>query len=127
MSTPPAFSLTVRFLSPAHDGGALVTVFPPIGARHEHRSALGAGPCPPTVEQGGAQPLVRWQDGGAEPLADEATADTLDAHARLPAVVQGEAAAVIVVAAVMHQPPDSPVLLVAQSDDVIGHVRSSAG
>jgi len=52
-------------------------------------------------------------------LQTEAIADTLYAHTRLPAVVQGEAVAVIVVAAAMHQPPDSPILLVAQTDDVI--------
>ncbi len=127
MSTPAALSLTCGFLPPAHDGGALVAVFPPIGARHEHRSALGTGPRPPLVEQGGAQPLVVRQDGSAEPFAYKRKTDALDARARLPAVVQGETVAVIVVAAAMYQPADGPVLLVVQADDVIGHARPSAG
>ena len=61
MSTPAAFSFAGGFLPTAHDGGALVTILPPVGARCEHRPALGAGPRPTPVEQGGAQAFVQWQ------------------------------------------------------------------
>ena len=66
-------------LPPAHDGGTLVAVFPPVGARHKHRLALGTGPHLSSVEQSGAQPLIRWQNSGAEPLADEGIVNALNA------------------------------------------------
>ena len=106
MSTPAAFPFAGSFLSPAHIGGALVTVFAPIGARHEHRPALGTGPRLSSVEQGGTQPLVCWQDGGAEPFTDQGIGDTLDADTRLPAVIKSKTVAAVIIAAVMHQPPD---------------------
>ena len=112
MSTVAALSFAGGFLFPAHNSSALVTILSPVGARHEHRPALGAGPRLSSVEQSGAQPLVRWQDGGAEPLADQGIADTLDADTRLPAVVKSKAVAAVIISALMHQPPDGPVLLV---------------
>ena len=99
MSTPAAFPFAGSFLSPAHIGGALVTVFAPIGARHEHRPALGTGPRPSSVEQCGTQPLVCWQDGGAEPFADQGIADTLDTDTRFPAVIKSKAIAAVIIAA----------------------------
>ena len=95
MSTVAALSFAGGFLFPAHNS-----------------SALGTGPRLSSVEQSGAQPLVRWQDGGAEPLADQGIADTLDADTRLPAVVKSKAVAAVIISALMHQPPDGPVLLV---------------
>ena len=97
MSTPAALSLVCGFLPPAYNGGALVAVFPPVGARREHRPTLGAGPRPP-MEQGGAQPLVRWQDGGAEPFAVEGICDTLWADTFL-TIVQQKAVAIVVITA----------------------------
>ena len=114
MSTPAALPFVGGFLPPAHNGGALVTILPAVGARHKHRPTLGAGPRPSSVEQGGPKPLVCWQDGGAEPLTNKGTADTLDTDTRLPAVIKSKAVAAVIIAAVMYQPPDGPVLLVGQ-------------
>ena len=83
MSTPVAFSLVGGFLPPAHKNGALVAVFPPVGARYEHRPALGAAPCPSPMEQGGAQAFILGQNSGPEPFAVEGVADTLDAYAHI--------------------------------------------
>lgn len=114
MSTPAAFPFAGGFLLPAHNGSALVTVFASVRAQHKHRPTLGAGPRPSSVEQGGPKPLVCWQDGGAEPLTNKGTADTLDTDTRLPAVIKSKAVAAVIIAAVMYQPPDGPVLLVGQ-------------
>ena len=119
MSTPAAFPFAGGFLLPAHNGSALVTVFASVRARHKHRPTLGAGPRPSSVEQGGPQPLVCWQDGGAEPLTNKGIADTLDTDTRLPAVIKSKAVAAVIVAALMHQPPDGPVLLVGQPGNVL--------
>ena len=119
MSTPAAFPFAGGFLLPAHNGSALVTVFASVRARHKHRPTLGAGPRPSSVEQGGTQPLVCWQDGGAEPFADQGIADTLDADTRLPTVIKSAAVAAVIVVALMHQPPDGPVLLVGQPGNVL--------
>ena len=127
MSTLAALAFAGGFLPPAHNGGALITIFPPVGARHEHCPALGTGPRPLPVEQGGAQALIRWQNGGAEPLADKGVVDALNTDTRLPAVIQSKAVAVIVVAAIMYQPPDGPVLFVIQTDDIIGHAHPDPG
>ena len=126
MSTLAALSLVCGFLLSAHDGGALVAVFPPVGSRHEHRPALGTGPRLPLVEQGGAQLLVCWQDGGAKPFTVEGICNTLWADTFL-TIVQQKAVAIVVIAAVMDQPSDSPVLLIVQTNDVIGHARPSVG
>ncbi len=119
MSTPAALPFAGGFLPPVHNGGALVTILPTVGARHEYRPALGAGPRLSTVEQSGTQPLVCWQDGGAEPLTNKGIADTLDTDTRLPAVIKSKAVAAVIVAALMHQPPDGPVLLVGQVGNVL--------
>ena len=112
MSTPAAFPFAGGFLPPAHIGSALATVFASVGARHEHRPALGTGPRPSSVEQGGTQPLICWQDGGAEPLTNKGIADTLDTDTWLPAVIKSKAVAAVIIAAPTHQPPDGPILLV---------------
>ena len=62
---------------------------------------------------------VCWQDGGAEPFADQGIGDTLDADTRLPAVIKSKAVATVIIAALMHQPPDGPVLLVGQPGYVL--------
>ena len=126
MSTLAALSLVCGFLPPTHDSSALVTVFPSIGVRYEHRPALGTGPRLPLVEQGSAQPLVRWQDGGTKPFTVEGICDTLWADTFL-TIVQQKAVAIVVIATVMDQPSDSPILLIVQTNNVIGHARPSAG
>ena len=103
MSTPAAFPFAGGFLLPAHNGSALVTVFASVRARHKHRPTLGAGPRPSSVEQGGTQPLVCWQDGGAEPFTDQGIGDTLDADTRLPTVIKSKAVAGEVVGARHHR------------------------
>ena len=118
MSTAAAFSFAGGFLLPAHNGSALVTVFASVRTRHKHRPTLGAGPRPSSMEQSGTQPLVCWQDGGAEPFTDQGTGDTLNADTRLPAVIKSKAVAAVIVATFMHHPPDGPVLLVGQPGNV---------
>lgn len=78
------------------------------------------------MEQGGAQAFILGKNSGPEPFAVEGVADTLDAYAHI-AIIQGQTIPVIIVAAPMHQPPDSPVLLIIQADGVIGHAHPSAG
>ena len=102
MSTAAALSFAGGFLFPAHNSSALVTILSTVGARHEHRPALGAESRPSAIEQGSAQPLICWQDGGAEPFTDRGIADTLDADTRLPTVVKSEAVTAVIIAAVMH-------------------------
>ena len=114
MSMPAAFPFAGGFLPPAYIGSALATVFASVGVRHKHRSTLGTGSRLSSVEQGGTQPLVCWQDGGAEPFTDQGIGDTLDTDTRLPAVIKSKAVAAVIIAAVMYQPPDGPVLLVGQ-------------
>ena len=126
MSTLAAFSLVCGFLLSAYNGGALVAVFPPGGARHKHRPTLGTGPRLSPAEQGSTQPLVHWQNGGAEPFAVEGICDTLQTNTFF-TIVQQEAVAVIIVTAAMYQSLNGSVLLVGQTDDVIGHTRPSAG
>ena len=63
--------------------------------------------------------LPSVSDGGAEPLADQGIGDTLDADTRLPAVIKSKAVAAVIIAALMHQPPDGPVLLVGQPGNVL--------
>ncbi len=46
-------------------------------------------------------------------------ADTLDTDTRLPAVIKSKAVAAVIIAALMHQPPDGPVLLVCQAGNVL--------
>ena len=106
--------------------GALRAVFGPVGFWDVPAAAQDALFSFPAVEQGGAQALVQGQHRRPEPLADQRIADALRADTFLP-IVQQEAVAVLVVAALMHQPPDGSVLLVVQTDDVIGHARPSAG
>lgn len=119
MSTPAALPFAGSFLPPTHDSGAVITILPPVGARHEHCPTLGAESRSSAIEQGGTQPLICWQDGGMEPFTDQGIADTLDADTSLPTVIKSEAVAAVIIAAVMHQPPDSPVLLVGQAGNVL--------
>ena len=53
--------------------------------------------------------LIQRQYGGNEPAAEKRIADTLHTYARL-TVVQHNAVAVIIVAALMHKPTRRPVL-----------------
>ena len=86
----------------------------------------GRGKCPSTLpaappsdsgrrEQRGRQASVQGKDSGAEPFANQGVGDTLRTDTFL-AVVQEQTVPAIIVAALPHQPPDRPALL-------IGHVR----
>ena len=104
-------------LAPFHPfcgtGGAIESVVPGRGKRPPALPAV-----PPSDrgrrEQCGAQAGVQRKDGGAEPLADQGVGDALRTDTFL-AIVQKQTVSAIVVAALPHQPPGRPVLL-------IGHV-----
>ena len=94
-------------------GGAIESVVPGRGKRPPALPAV-----PPSDrgrrEQCGAQAGVQREDGGAEPLANQGVGDALRTDTFL-AIVQKQTVSAIVVAALPHQPPGRPVLL-------IGHV-----
>jgi len=106
--------------------GALRAVFGPVGFWDVPATAQDALFSFPAVEQGGAQAFVQRQHSRPKPAADQRIGNALRADTFLP-IVQQKAVPAVIVAAVMHQSPDGPVLRIGQPDGVIGHARPSAG
>ena len=121
MAAHPLTGLAAFFLL-----GALRAVFGPVGFWDVPAAAQDALFSFPAVEQGGAQAFVQGQHRRPKPAADQRVGNALRADTFLP-IVQQKAVAAVIVAALMHQPPDGPVLRIGQPDGVIGHARPSAG
>ena len=109
-----AFALSLGFFAAAYSGGAVGAVFPPVGFGDKSRPADGAAFPAPPVQEGCGQFPVKGQDSHTEPAAHEGMGNALDAHARLP-VVQQQAVPLVIVTALMYQPPRPPVLAVVHS------------
>ena len=116
MTVLPLFPLTLGGLGPLHTCGTVLAVFRPVGFWHKVAAANGAGFHAVTVEQGGAQGSVQWQDGGAKPFADQRVSNALWADTFL-AVVQKQAAPAVIIAAAMYQSPGGAVLLIVHVDN----------
>ena len=87
-----------------NSGGAVGTVFPPVGARQEQRPAPAAVFTFVLVEQRRFQLSVQRQDCGPEIFADQRPGNTLNADTGFPAVVQQQAVSINVVTALVYQP-----------------------
>ena len=94
--------------------GAVRAVFPPIGVRPEQRSAATTGLAALLVKQRRFQVSVQRQDSGLEVFADKRPGNALDAGASFPTIVQQQAVAINIVAALMRKPPDGTKLLIGQ-------------
>ena len=87
-----------------NSGGAVGTVFPPVGARQEQRPAPAAVFTFVLVEQRRFHLSVQRQDCGPEIFADQRPGNTLNADTGFPAVVQQQAVSINVVTALVYQP-----------------------
>ena len=104
-----AFALSLGFFAAAYSGGAVGAVFPPVGFGDKSRAADRTPFPAPPVQKGCGQLPVKGQDSHTEPAAHEGKGNALDAHARLP-VVQQQAVPLVIVTALMHQPPRPPAV-----------------
>ena len=111
-----AFALTLCLFPPAGHNSTVRAVFRPIGFRQIVTSAENAFLPVYPVEQGGAQSSVQWQDGGAEPFADQRICNALWANTFL-AVIQEQTIPAIIITAAMYQSPGCAVLLVVHVND----------
>ena len=89
-------------------------IFPPIGAWIENRSAQATGLLGLFIKKRRLQFPVQWQNRNSKVLADQRMGNALDAGAGFPTIVQQQAVAVNIVAALMHKPLDSANLLIGQ-------------
>ena len=105
-----SFPLPFGFLLVSHFLGAGGTVFRPVGLRREADPALTA-PFQMIVVfcDLGAQNSVQREDSRPEPAAQQGIGNTLNADTFLP-IVQQEAVAAHIVAALPRQPPGLAVL-----------------
>lgn len=106
-----SFPLAFRFLTVAHHLGAGGTVFRAITGGNEQRAADGTVFTVSTMVNGGFQFFVQRQDGDMEPFAQQRVGNALDADAFF-AVIQSNTVAVVVIAALMNQPPCPAILAV---------------
>ena len=120
MTFLPLFLLSLGGFDFLHASGAAGAVFSPVGFGDKGRAADGAPFPAPPVQEGCGQLPVKGQDSHTEPAAHEGKGNALDAYARLP-VVQQQAVPLVVVTALMHQPPRPPVLAVVHAGQVIAH------
>lgn len=111
-----SFPLAFRFLTAAHHLGAGGTVFRTITGGNEQRAADGTVFTVSTVVNGGFQFLVQRQDDGMEPFAQQRVGNALDTDAFF-AVIQSNTVAVVVIAALMNQPPCPAILAVVHDGD----------
>ena len=117
MTFLPLFPLSLGGFDFLHASGAVGAVFSPVGFGDKGRAADGAPFLAPPVQEGCGQLPVKGQDSHTEPAAHEGKGNALDAHARLP-VVQQQAVSLVIVTALMHQPP---VLAVVHAGQLIAH------
>ena len=120
MTSLPLFPLSLGGFEFLHAAGAVGAVFPPVGFGDKCRAADRTPFPAPPVQEGCGQLPVKGQDSHTEPPAHEGKGNALDAYARLP-VVQQQAVSLVVVTALMHQPPRPPVLAVVHVGQVIAH------
>ena len=105
-----SFPLPFGFLSAAHFLGAGWAIFRPVGFRREAGPALTAQLQVIVVFGNlGAQNGIQREDSRPEPAAQQGIGNTLNADTFLP-IVQQEAVAAHVVAALPRQPPGLAVL-----------------
>ena len=115
-----------RCFDSLHVTGTVRAVFRPIGAREKQTAAHSTPLCSQPVIQGCFQLPVLWQHRITEPLAQQRIGNALNTDAFLP-IVQSKAVAAVVVAAFMHQPPRSAILLIVHHrDGVMWHRFHSA-
>ena len=97
-----------------YHNGTIGAIFSPVGARLEQRPTAATWLTAFLVEQRGFQFPVQWQHSGPEILADQRPGNALDTGARFPTIVQQQAVAVNIVAAVMCKSLDGTKLLIGQ-------------
>ena len=116
MTFSPLFTLALGSLDTLHASGTFRAVFGPVGAWGEQRPADGAPLGVQAVEQGRFQFSVQRQHRRPEPPAQQGVGNGLDTDTFLP-IIQRDAVAAIIVAALMYQPPRSAVLAVVHNGD----------
>lgn len=90
------------------------TIFCPVGTWQEPRPAAAAAFAVPAVQQYGFQFTIQRKNRSPKIFTDQRLGNALSADAGFPAVVQQEAVAVNIVAALMYQPLNNAKLLVVQ-------------
>lgn len=116
MTFTPLLSLAFSGLDSLDGSTAVRAVFRPIGAREKQTAAHSTPLCSQPVIQGGFQLPVHWQHRNTEPLAQQGIGNALNTDTFLP-IIQCKAVAGIVVAAFMHQPPCSAILMIVHYRD----------
>jgi hypothetical protein len=111
-----SFPLTFSLLPAAHYFGAGRAVFCTVTRGNEQRAADGTAFAVFPVVNGGFQFLIQRQDGGMKPFAQQRVGNALDTDAFF-AVIQSNTVAVVVIAALMNQPPHPSILAVIHDGD----------
>lgn len=99
-------------------GGAGGAILGPVVAGAERLAAEDAPFHFVAEQQGGFQLLVQRQHGDPEPLTQQGVGNALHADTFLP-IVQRDAVAVVVVAALAHQPPRPAVLRIGHDGQLV--------
>ena len=116
MTFTPLLPIAFSGLDSLDGSTAVRAVFRPIGAREKQTAAHSTPLCSQPVIQGCFQLPVHWQHRITEPLAQQRIGNALNIDTFLP-IIQGKAVAAVVVAAFMHQPPRSAILLIVHHRD----------
>ena len=110
-----SFPLPFSLFLPARPHRTIRAIFGPVGLWCEHGPAYGAAfHLVPALADLGVQGRVQREDGGPKPPAQQRIGNALDAHTFL-SIVQKQAVAVTVIAALMRQLPGLAVLPVIHS------------
>ena len=116
MTFLPLFPLALCGVDPLHACGTFQAVFGSVGTGGKQRPTYGAFLSIQPVEQRRFQFLILRQYRRPKPPVQQGVGNGLDTDTFLP-IVQSDTVSVDVVAALMHQPPRSTVLVVIHDRD----------